>query len=99
MSVGIGRSFADVPPNRGVFRGDAKESIKVSVSIERVTAVPQGLVAPRPSPLEVPTFADGSTHHTEEIDYQQEQQQQQQQQQHGQEHPGPQQQQQQQQQQ
>lgn len=81
VSVGIGRSFADVPPNRGVFRGDAKESIKVSVSIEKVSAVPQGLLAPRPAPLEVPTFADGAIRHTEEIDYQQEQQQQQQQQQ------------------
>jgi hypothetical protein len=81
VSVGIGRSFADVPPNRGVFRGDGTESIRVSVSIEKVSAVPPGLLAPRPAPLEVPTFADGSSHHIEEIDYQQEQQQQQQQQQ------------------
>lgn len=81
ISVGIGRSYADVPPNRGVFRGDARESIKVSVSIERVSAVPQGLLAPRPAPLEVPTFADGAMFHKEEIDYQQEQRQQQQQQQ------------------
>jgi transglutaminase-like putative cysteine protease len=80
ITVGMGRSYADVPPNRGVFRGDAKESIKVSVQIERVSAVPPGLLAPRPAPLEVPTFADGSIHHKEEIDYQQEQQQQQQQQ-------------------
>lgn len=80
IAVGIGRSFADVPPNRGVFRGDATESIKVSVTIEPAAEVPAGLLAPRPAPLDVPAFADGSLDHKEEIDYQQEQQQQQQQQ-------------------
>jgi transglutaminase-like putative cysteine protease len=80
IAVGIGRSYADVPPNRGVFRGDASESIKVLVTIEPVSEVPGGLLAPRPSALEVPSFADGAVDHKEEIDYQQEQQQQQQQQ-------------------
>ncbi len=78
IAVGIGRSYADVPPNRGVFRGDATESIRVAVSIEPVASVPPGLLAPRPLPLEVPTFTDGASQHKEEIDYQQEQQQQQQ---------------------
>jgi transglutaminase-like putative cysteine protease len=77
IAVGIGRSYADVPPNRGVFRGDAVESIKVVVTIEPVSEVPDGLLAPRPAPLEVPSFVDGALEHKEEIDYQQEQQQQQ----------------------
>lgn len=78
VAVAVGRSFADVPPNRGVYRGDAQESIRVTVTIERVSDVPAGLLAPRPALLEVPTFSDGVAEHREEIDYQQEQQQQQQ---------------------
>ncbi len=77
VAVGVGRSFADVPPNRGVYRGDAQESIRVTVGIESVGEVPAGLLAPRPAPLEVPTFSEGALEHREEIDYQQEQQQQQ----------------------
>src|SRR5262249_2761525 len=42
------RSYADVPPNRGVFRGEAEESIKVSVSIRQVDA------APAHSPFAIP---------------------------------------------
>jgi transglutaminase-like putative cysteine protease len=34
VTVAVGRSYADVPPNRGVYRGDACESIAVSVTIE-----------------------------------------------------------------
>jgi transglutaminase-like putative cysteine protease len=34
VTVAVGRSYADVPPNRGVYRGDARESIGVSVVIE-----------------------------------------------------------------
>jgi len=29
IAVAVGRSYADVPPNRGVFRGEAEESIRV----------------------------------------------------------------------
>lgn len=36
VTVAVGRSYADVPPNRGVYRGDAKETIEVSVSMELV---------------------------------------------------------------
>jgi transglutaminase-like putative cysteine protease len=34
--VAAGRSYADVPPNRGVYRGGAEERIDVSVRIQRV---------------------------------------------------------------
>lgn len=36
VTVAVGRSYADVPPNRGVYRGEAKEKINVSVSMERL---------------------------------------------------------------
>jgi transglutaminase-like putative cysteine protease len=40
VAVAVGRSYADVPPNRGVFRGEAEESIRVSVGIRQVDAAP-----------------------------------------------------------
>jgi transglutaminase-like putative cysteine protease len=36
VAVAVGRSYADVPPNRGVYRGGAEERIDVSVRIQRV---------------------------------------------------------------
>jgi transglutaminase-like putative cysteine protease len=38
VTVAIGRSYADVPPNRGVFRGAGKESLEVSVTMKPVDA-------------------------------------------------------------
>lgn len=74
--VAIGRDYADVPPNRGVFRGSAKESIEVSVSIEQVDELPEVLKVPRVIPIDVPTYGESARHHEEGINYQQEQQQQ-----------------------
>jgi transglutaminase-like putative cysteine protease len=36
----VGRDYSDVPPNRGVWKGRAEETIAVSVSIEPVDRVP-----------------------------------------------------------
>lgn len=36
VAVAVGRSYADVPPNRGVFRGDAEEKIDVAVAMEQL---------------------------------------------------------------
>jgi transglutaminase-like putative cysteine protease len=36
-AVAVGRSYADVPPNRGVYRGGAEEKIRVSVSIQALS--------------------------------------------------------------
>lgn len=79
IAVALGRSYADVPPNRGVYRGDAEEDIDVLVEIEEVKEVPRGLLAPRAVQLQVPTYRDGPRDHREAMDYQLEQQQQQQQ--------------------
>jgi transglutaminase-like putative cysteine protease len=50
VAVAVGRSYADVPPNRGVYRGEAEERINVNVQIQRLREeaelVPQ--TAPRP---------------------------------------------------
>jgi transglutaminase-like putative cysteine protease len=36
VAIAVGRSYADVPPNRGVYRGDAKETILVTVQMEPI---------------------------------------------------------------
>ncbi|HEX8199291.1 MAG TPA: transglutaminase family protein [Isosphaeraceae bacterium] len=36
----IGRDYADVPPNRGLYRGKAQETIAVTVTVERIDRVP-----------------------------------------------------------
>jgi transglutaminase-like putative cysteine protease len=36
----VGRDYSDVPPNRGVWRGNAEESILVSVKVEVLERVP-----------------------------------------------------------
>ncbi len=51
VTVGFGRDFSDVPPNRGVYRGEATESIRVEVGLEEVSEVPAGLLAPRTTQL------------------------------------------------
>jgi hypothetical protein len=36
----IGRDFSDVPPNRGVWKGDADATITVSVNVEPIERLP-----------------------------------------------------------
>ena len=53
VTVAIGRSYADVPPNRWVFRGEAKESLEVSVAMKpmdvRARLTPYSAASDRPS--------------------------------------------------
>lgn len=76
ITVAVGRSYADVPPNRGVFHGDAEEAIRVRVTISEVDEVPKGLLSPRPAVIDVPIYSRTGGVHREAINYQQEQQQQ-----------------------
>ena len=48
IRVAIGRDYADVPPTRGVYNGEAQSELSVSVSVS-----PADTVAPEP---DVPTF-------------------------------------------
>ena len=41
VAVAAGRSYADVPPNRGVYRGEAEEKISAAVTIQPVDARPR----------------------------------------------------------
>ena len=54
----VGRDYSDVPPNRGVWKGRAEESIAVSVNVEPVDRVPlewNEWATPAPMPAFAPS--------------------------------------------
>ena len=75
MKVGVGRSFSDVPPNRGLYKGPAAETIDVAVHSEELDGIPPELAAERFQSLQIPTFASSVSSQRESV-HQQEQQQQ-----------------------
>jgi len=77
IAVATGRSYADVPPNRGVYRGEAEERIAVSVTITPVDTPAHG---PFNAPFHIPSYSDNPVTGMTASGYQLEQQQQQQQQ-------------------
>jgi transglutaminase-like putative cysteine protease len=40
IKIAVGRDYSDVPPNRGVWKGRAEETIAVSVKVEPIERVP-----------------------------------------------------------
>ncbi|MBA4062631.1 MAG: transglutaminase family protein [Isosphaera sp.] len=46
----VGRDFSDVPPNRGVWKGDADEAIAVTVGVQPADKVPADLAEPADAP-------------------------------------------------
>jgi transglutaminase-like putative cysteine protease len=77
VKVAVGRDFRDVPPNKGLYRGQAKELIDVTVHSEEMKAIPPELVAERYARLEIPSQTDGAAAHREFVAQQQQIQQQQ----------------------
>ncbi|HSI32890.1 MAG TPA: transglutaminase family protein [Tepidisphaeraceae bacterium] len=93
VKVAIGRDYRDIPPNKGVYRGKAVESISVAVNTEELEEIPAALAAERLEsiPLDIygnysmpvdRTAASQQQEHqqqqTRDGEYQQQQQQQQQ---------------------
>jgi transglutaminase-like putative cysteine protease len=76
VKVATGRDFRDVPPNRGVYRGNATESIQVEVKSEELREIPPELAGERLQSLDVPTYPPGYTGHRETANQQEHQQQQ-----------------------
>ncbi|HEY7090511.1 MAG TPA: transglutaminase family protein [Tepidisphaeraceae bacterium] len=76
VEVGIGRDFRDVSPNRGVYRGNAEETIHVAVDIEELPGVPQALAAERYHSIDLEVFPQRRWADAELVSQQQEQQQQ-----------------------
>jgi transglutaminase-like putative cysteine protease len=42
VTIAFGRDYTDIPPNRGVWKGRADETIAVSVKVESIERVPDG---------------------------------------------------------
>lgn len=51
--VAVGRDYADVPPNRGAWRGNAKESIQVGVRVQSVPRLPADWIDADSLPLAI----------------------------------------------
>lgn len=51
VKVAVGRDYRDVPPNKGLYRGPAKESISVAVRTEALPTIPGDLFPERIIPL------------------------------------------------
>jgi transglutaminase-like putative cysteine protease len=76
VKVAVGRHFADVSPNKGIYRGVAKEAIEVAVQSEELKSVPPELAAERLQSLSIPIYSGSNLPHQDLINQQQEQQQQ-----------------------
>lgn len=79
VTIAHGRDYRDVPPNRGVYKGKAKESIDVSVMTTTLNGLPQQLGGDRIVALRLETLADGpdaALLRTGQLEEQQQQQQQ-----------------------
>jgi transglutaminase-like putative cysteine protease len=63
VEVAVGRYFADVAPNRGIYKGQAKESIDVRVTSKVLTEIPGELAAERLVPIDIPAYPAGSPIH------------------------------------
>jgi transglutaminase-like putative cysteine protease len=81
VKVALGRDYRDVPPNKGVYRGKAKETIDVAVKSVELKTIPPEAASERVLPLSLEVFPGGKQAHRELVTLQQEHQQQQQQQQ------------------
>ena len=53
VKVAVGRDYRDVPPNKGLYRGPAKESIGVTVKTEPLRTIPSDLFPEKIAPLVV----------------------------------------------
>lgn len=57
VKVAVGRDFTDVPPNKGVYRGKARETISVRVQTRRLAAVPSLSWQEQLPPLDAPLMS------------------------------------------
>jgi transglutaminase-like putative cysteine protease len=57
IKVAVGRDFTDVPPNKGVYRGNAEETIQVRVETRELRSLPSLSWQEQLPPLNVPLTA------------------------------------------
>ena len=72
IRVAVGRDYADVPPTRGVYKGDAEGELSVNVSVSPSDAPQQETLAPVPVVRSRPVLVRGNSR----VDHEQQQQQQ-----------------------
>jgi transglutaminase-like putative cysteine protease len=66
IRVAVGRDYADVPPTRGTFKGDAQSELAISVSVEPAQAPSRHEEFLRVArPMKPQTASDG-THHQQQ---------------------------------
>lgn len=77
VRVAVGREYRDVPPNRGMFKGDGKESMLIAVQSEELNGVPGGLPAERIEGIGIRTMygQNGSAYDSSNQEVSQQQQQ------------------------
>jgi len=73
VKVAVGRDYRDVPPNKGQYTGNARETIDVAVHTEQLKEIPPELAAERVQSLPIPVYPEGPAFHREMINQQQEQ--------------------------
>lgn len=76
VKVAYGRDFRDIPPNKGIYRGSAREAIKVAVKSEELQAIPPELAQDRTQAINIPIYPGHHVPHSDQVSLQQEQQQQ-----------------------
>ena len=79
VTVATGRDFTDVPPNKGIFRGQGQETISVRVATRQLDRLPSLSWFERLPPLDIPLEKISTFRNKVAADEQVEQQQQQQQ--------------------
>lgn len=76
VKMGIGRHYADLPPHRGMYKGNAKEQMSVVVQSEELTTIPAQLAAEKMAAIPIPTYPTGREVVRENLQQFEEQQQQ-----------------------
>jgi transglutaminase-like putative cysteine protease len=77
VKVAVGRDYRDVPPNRGQYTGNAKETIDVTVHSEELAGIPPALAAESVQSIDLAASPPGVVAHRELVNQQIEHQQQQ----------------------
>jgi transglutaminase-like putative cysteine protease len=75
--VAVGRDYADVPPSRGVYKGDADSELAVAVSVRQArlaTSEPEFMRLSRPSASSANHRRPGTVGYEQQMQQQQQQQ-------------------------
>ena len=56
--VAYGRHYDDVPPNKGIYRGGAQETLRAEVHSQVVLSIPPTRSTDTIEPIDVPVYAE-----------------------------------------